>query len=80
MQHNEKTLLEIKINEDKRPLRSKKDKGELGISIITASLGFLSNFEDAYRLWAFASKFLDADFVEKEKWRYMALNQTTVEV
>lgn len=80
MQDNEKILLERKNTEHKRPLRNKKDKGELGISVITASLGFLSNFEDAYRLWAFVSKFLDADFVEKEKWRYMALNQTTVEV
>lgn len=80
MQHNERTLLERKNPELKRPLRNKKDKGEIGISVISASLGFLSNFEDAYKLWAFASKFLDADFVEKEKWRYMALNQTTVEL
>lgn len=80
MQDNEKTLLERKDTENKRPLRHKKDKGELGISVVTASLGFLTNFEDAYRLWAFASKFLDADFVEKEKWRYTALNQMTVEV
>jgi len=26
------------------------------------------------------AKFLDADFVEKERWRYTALNQKTVEV
>lgn len=54
--------------------------GEVGIYVVNASLGFLSNFEDAYRLWAFVAKFLDADFVEKERWRYTALNQKTVEV
>lgn len=54
--------------------------GEVGIHVVSASLGFLSNFEDAYRLWAFVAKFLDADFVEKERWRYTALNQKTVEV
>ncbi|KAL5230621.1 hypothetical protein ABZP36_029397 [Zizania latifolia] len=53
---------------------------EMGIYVVNASLGFLSNFEDAYRLWAFVAKFLDADFVEKERWRYTALNQKTVEV
>ncbi|KAG8048150.1 hypothetical protein GUJ93_ZPchr0008g11860 [Zizania palustris] len=60
----------------------RKDTGgaEMGIYVVNASLGFLSNFEDAYRLWAFVAKFLDADFVEKERWRYTALNQKTVEV
>nr|GMD99915.1 molybdenum cofactor sulfurase-like [Ipomoea batatas] len=51
-----------------------------GISVITVSLGLLTNFEDMYRLWSFVSRFLDADFVEKERWRYMALNQTTLEL
>ncbi|CAL5000120.1 unnamed protein product [Urochloa decumbens] len=61
--------------------RSRKDgSGDVGILVVNASLGFLSNFEDAYRLWAFVAKFLDADFVEKERWRYTALNQRTVEV
>uniref|UniRef100_A0A0E0IFD2 Aminotransferase class V domain-containing protein n=1 Tax=Oryza nivara TaxID=4536 RepID=A0A0E0IFD2_ORYNI len=54
--------------------------GEMGIYVVNASLGFLTNFDDAYRLWAFVAKFLDADFVEKERWRYTALNQKTVEV
>lgn len=54
--------------------------GDVGILVVNASLGFLSNFDDAYRLWAFVAKFLDADFVEKERWRYTALNQKTVEV
>ncbi|KAJ0099603.1 hypothetical protein Patl1_20040 [Pistacia atlantica] len=58
----------------------KKGKKDPGITVVTASLGFLANFEDIYRLWAFVAQFLDADFVEKARWRYTALNQKTVEV
>ncbi|EEF51080.1 uncharacterized protein LOC8265394 [Ricinus communis] len=60
--------------------KREKQKPHSGISAITATLGFLTNFEDVYRLWAFVSRFLDADFVEKERWRYTALNQKTIEV
>ncbi|PQM34392.1 uncharacterized protein Pyn_07549 [Prunus yedoensis var. nudiflora] len=56
-----------------------KAKSDLGISVVTAALGFLASFEDTYRLWAFVAQFLDADFVEKERWRYTALNQKTIE-
>ncbi|WVZ08962.1 hypothetical protein V8G54_022308 [Vigna mungo] len=42
---------------------------------MTATLGLVTNFEDIYRLWAFLSRFLDEDFVEREKWRYIALNE-----
>lgn len=56
----------------------KKAKANLGISVVTAALGFLTNFEDVYKLWAFVAQFLDADFVEKERWRYTALNQRTI--
>ena len=45
-----------------------------------AAFSFLANFEDIYRFWAFIAQFLDADFVEKEQWRYTALDQKTVEV
>ncbi|CAI9784522.1 unnamed protein product [Fraxinus pennsylvanica] len=58
----------------------KKDKKSYGISVVTISIGMLTNFDDMYRIWTFVSRFLDADFVEKERWRYTALNQTTVEV
>ncbi|XP_022882089.1 molybdenum cofactor sulfurase-like [Olea europaea var. sylvestris] len=58
----------------------KKDKNSYRISVVTISIGMLTNFDDMYRIWAFVSRFLDADFVEKERWRYTALNQTTVEV
>lgn len=53
---------------------------DIGVVVVTASIGLLTNFEDTYRVWAFVSRFLDADFVEKERWRYMALNRRTVEV
>ncbi|KAG5134006.1 hypothetical protein AAZX31_09G134400 [Glycine max] len=55
-------------------------KDSVGISVVTAALGFLANFEDVYKLWAFVARFLDADFVEKERWRYIAINQKIVEV
>ncbi|CAA2980006.1 molybdenum cofactor sulfurase-like [Olea europaea subsp. europaea] len=58
----------------------KKDKNSYRISVVTISIGMLTNFDDMYRIWAFVTRFLDADFVEKERWRYTALNQTTVEV
>ncbi|KAI4351819.1 hypothetical protein L6164_006132 [Bauhinia variegata] len=58
----------------------KKDRHKLGITVVTAALGFLVNFEDIYKLWAFVARFLDADYVEKERWRYTALNQKTIEV
>ncbi|KAE8731344.1 AP2/B3-like transcriptional factor family protein, putative isoform 1 [Hibiscus syriacus] len=34
------------------------------VKIITASLGFLTNFEDVYKTWAFMAKFLNPSFVE----------------
>lgn len=56
----------------------KNEKSEKGIPVVTAALGFLTNFEDIYRVWFFVAHFLDADFVEKEKWRYKALNQRII--
>jgi hypothetical protein len=50
------------------------------VTVVTAALSFLANFEDVYKLWTFVARFLDADFVEKERWRYTALNQKTIEV
>ncbi|KAK9724533.1 hypothetical protein RND81_05G080200 [Saponaria officinalis] len=58
----------------------RKDKENKGIRVVTAAFGFIANFADAYRLWAFIAQFLDADFVEKERWRFTALNQKTVEL
>nr|PNR59495.1 hypothetical protein PHYPA_002286 [Physcomitrium patens] len=45
------------------------------IPVVTAALGFVSTFEDVYRLWAFVAKFLDADFVKREEWLYHSINQ-----
>ncbi|XP_071732674.1 uncharacterized protein [Rutidosis leptorrhynchoides] len=58
----------------------KKTKGVQEIAVVTVAINFLANFEDVYRLWAFVARFLDADYVEKERWRYTALNQKTIEV
>jgi selenocysteine lyase/cysteine desulfurase len=60
--------------------KKKKDREKVGITVVTIALGFLANFEDIYKLWCFVARFLDADFVEKERWRYIALNQKTLEV
>ncbi|KAF2311840.1 hypothetical protein GH714_026976 [Hevea brasiliensis] len=74
-------VLERRTCEVKGTLKNKgKEKANMGITVVTVALGFLANFEDTYRLWAFIAQFLDADFVEKAKWRYTALNQKTVEV
>ncbi|KAE8694612.1 hydroxymethylglutaryl-CoA synthase [Hibiscus syriacus] len=78
--HEEK-VLETRTSEAEGTTLSKKShKFPAGISVVTAALSFITNFEDIYRLWAFISRFLDADFLEKEKWRYKALNQKTIEV
>lgn len=34
------------------------------LEAVTASLGFLTNFEDVYRMWAFVAKFLNPAFIE----------------
>ncbi|XP_022851994.1 uncharacterized protein LOC111373657 [Olea europaea var. sylvestris] len=73
------TFLE-RSDKDKETSRTKSKKAEPGITVVTVALTFLANFEDVYRLWAFVAQFLDADFVEKEQWRYTALNQKTIEV
>jgi len=39
----------------------------IGTEVVTASLGFLTNFEDVYRLWAFVAKFMDSSFLEQER-------------
>ncbi|GAB2282547.1 hypothetical protein Dimus_017088 [Dionaea muscipula] len=43
------------------------DDGRSGffrMEVVTASLGFLTNFEDVYKLWAFVAKFLSPAFVK----------------
>ncbi|CAH9111270.1 unnamed protein product [Cuscuta epithymum] len=36
------------------------------IEVVTATLGFLTNFEDVYRMWVFVAKFLNPFFVDGE--------------
>nr|GMC98475.1 molybdenum cofactor sulfurase-like [Ipomoea batatas]GMD02220.1 molybdenum cofactor sulfurase-like [Ipomoea batatas] len=74
------SVLEKRESQEKEEGRKRSKKAELGIAVVTIALNFLTNFEDIYRLWAFIAQFLDADFVEKESWRYTALNQKTMEV
>ncbi|XP_022971719.1 uncharacterized protein LOC111470388 [Cucurbita maxima] len=43
-------------------------RGEHGfarLEVVTASLGFLTNFEDVYKLWAFVAKFLNPSFIRE---------------
>ncbi|KAG2240435.1 hypothetical protein Bca52824_090753 [Brassica carinata] len=47
----------------------------LRVSVVSVRLGFMTNFDDVFRVWGFVSRFLDADFVEKEKWRKKALEK-----
>ncbi|PSS04127.1 Molybdenum cofactor sulfurase [Actinidia chinensis var. chinensis] len=68
------------VEAERSGANKRKENSHCGFYVLLASPGFLTNFEDMYRLWAFVSRFLDADFVEKERWRYLALNQTIVEV
>lgn len=75
----EKLLMRKEIEENQTG-KSKSRKADQGITVVTVAINFLANFEDIYRLWIFIARFLDADFVEKERWRYTALNQKTVEV
>ncbi|XP_072951346.1 uncharacterized protein [Typha angustifolia] len=41
--------------------------GTIRVEVVTASLGFLTNFEDVYRMWAFIAKFLDPSFLDSAR-------------
>ncbi|GMH14759.1 hypothetical protein Nepgr_016600 [Nepenthes gracilis] len=43
------------------------NSGLLRLEVVTASLGFLTNFEDVYKLWAFVAKFLNPEFMKEER-------------
>lgn len=50
-----------------KPMNNGKQDGKTifyRVEVVTASLGFLTNFEDVYKMWAFVAKFLDPSFVE----------------
>ncbi|URE01575.1 hypothetical protein MUK42_22820 [Musa troglodytarum] len=56
-----------------RPANSRHDNKNnsknavIRVEVVTASLGFLTNFEDVYRMWAFVAKFLDPSFAETDR-------------
>ncbi|XP_010446041.1 PREDICTED: uncharacterized protein LOC104728810 [Camelina sativa] len=65
-------LKNIMFEEDYEGVKEKRrnrDADEQGISVLTAALGFLANFEDVYKLWIFVARFLDSEFVDKESVR-----------
>lgn len=39
--------------------------GFIRVEVVTASLGFLTNFDDVYKLWAFVAKFLNPAFIKE---------------
>ncbi|KAI8031011.1 Molybdenum cofactor sulfurase [Camellia lanceoleosa] len=43
-----------------------KSGGFIRVEVVTASLGFLTNFDDVYNLWAFVARFLDPAFVKED--------------
>ncbi|CAL5326293.1 unnamed protein product [Camellia sinensis] len=40
-------------------------RGFIRIEVVTASLGFLTNFDDVYKLWAFVAKFLNPAYIKE---------------
>ncbi|XP_023518012.1 uncharacterized protein LOC111781575 [Cucurbita pepo subsp. pepo] len=65
---HKKTSLNLEDTTLCRPMANGKlgDKGGfVCVEVVTASLGFLTNFEDVYRLWAFVAKFLNPTFIKE---------------
>ncbi|KAK1383357.1 Prolyl endopeptidase-like [Heracleum sosnowskyi] len=51
-----------------RPMESEQQGGKNGFikgEVVTASLGFLTNFDDVYKLWAFVARFLNPSFINE---------------
>ncbi|XP_047310778.1 uncharacterized protein LOC124914307 [Impatiens glandulifera] len=51
-----------------RPMETKPNGGKRGgfvrVEVVTASLGFLTDFQDVYKFWAFVAKFLNPEFIK----------------
>ena len=47
------------------------------VEVVTASLSFLTNFEDVYKMWAFVAKFLNPSFVEDDELSTIPENSET---
>lgn len=51
-----------------RPMEVGHHSGKSGfirVEVVTASLGFLTNFDDVFKLWVFVAKFLDPSFIKE---------------
>ncbi|KAL1563255.1 molybdenum cofactor sulfurtransferase [Salvia divinorum] len=48
-----------------KPMANGGKSGFIRVEVVTASLAFLSNFDDVYKLWAFVAKFMDPNFVKE---------------
>ncbi|XP_047942078.1 uncharacterized protein LOC125188982 [Salvia hispanica] len=48
-----------------KPMANGGKSGFIRVEVVTASLAFLSNFDDVYKLWAFVAKFIDPNFVKE---------------
>ncbi|XP_057529131.1 uncharacterized protein LOC130807807 [Amaranthus tricolor] len=51
-----------------KPMANGRIEGKSGffrVEVVTASLSFLSNFDDVYKLWAFVAKFLNPAFTKE---------------
>ncbi|CAA3031412.1 Molybdenum cofactor sulfurase [Olea europaea subsp. europaea] len=51
-----------------KPMENGRHDGKsefIRVEVVTASLSFLTNFDDVYKLWAFVAKFLDPTFVKE---------------
>ncbi|CAI9110074.1 OLC1v1010038C1 [Oldenlandia corymbosa var. corymbosa] len=51
-----------------KPMENGRHDGRSGfirVEVVTASLGFLTNFDDVYKLWAFVAKFLNPTFIKE---------------
>ncbi|KAM7265686.1 hypothetical protein ACFE04_003369 [Oxalis oulophora] len=51
-----------------RPMDNGRHDGKSGfirVEVVTASLSFLTNFQDVYKLWAFVAKFLNPAFIKQ---------------
>ncbi|KAL9660415.1 hypothetical protein QQ045_025229 [Rhodiola kirilowii] len=51
-----------------RPMENGRQSGKtkfVRVEVVTASLGFLTNFSDVYKLWAFVAKFLNPSFIKE---------------
>ncbi|XP_020258772.1 uncharacterized protein LOC109835198 [Asparagus officinalis] len=57
-------LSHIRVLENQKHAAVDSKNTIIRVEVVTASLGFLSNFEDVYRVWAFVARFLDPAFVE----------------